>query len=104
MIDQSAIIAAYNSAEAPTIPEVATRFGIKPVQVSAILSLHGVKVRRGSGGLTEAARAAGHAVRTDAALTNHLVRLCDKYGREVVQARLNSIQTVKEIPDVLAAE
>lgn len=87
-INQQDVVDYYKNNVTVKVPEVAAHFGLKPGQVSAILSLHGVPVRRGAGNLTAEARAAGLATRKEKALLRRLLALVEEYGADKVEATL----------------
>ena len=89
-VDQQAVVNFYVNNKAARVPDVATQFNLKPTQVSAILALHGVPVRRGNGNLTDEARAKGAVTRSQKALLRHLVSMVEEHGEDVVRATLDN--------------
>jgi hypothetical protein len=90
-VNQQDVVDYYINNTAAKVPDVAAHFSLKPQQVSAILSLHGVTVRRGAHNLTDAARAAGLATRKDKALTRRLTALVQEYGATTVNNAFNDV-------------
>lgn len=93
-VDQQAVVNFYVANKAARVPDVATQFGLKPTQVSAILALHGVPVRRGNGNLTDEARAKGADTRSKKALLRRLVSMVEEHGDVEVLSALEHAVTI----------
>lgn len=100
MLDQSTIIAAYNSSTDQTIPMIAAQFETTPAIISAILKLHGIKPRRGGGnpnGPSEEARRAGAETRRNKALIRAVASLVETHGAARVQEVLSAVVVSQDI-------
>ncbi len=99
-IDQQAVIAAYNDASRPTVPQVATQFQLKPADVAAILRLNAVPIRkgnvRGANNLTAEARAKGHEVRANKAMLRILAELVERHGLGAVEDALAQVSMLDD--------
>jgi DNA-binding transcriptional regulator YbjK len=93
-IDQQAVIAAYTSSRL-TVPQVAAQFQLKPADVSAILRLNNVAIRKGNvhgaNNLTPEARAKGHEARARKALVRIMTDLVSRHGYPAVSSVLEDI-------------
>ena len=98
-VNQQEVVAYYTDNVGARVPEVAAHFGLKATQVSAILALHGVTVRRGNGNLTDEARAKGAVTRANKALLRRLTAMVSEHGADQVQAVLANAITIVESGD-----
>jgi len=100
MIDQAQLVADYAANKNLTTAAVAAKFGITVAQASAVLHLHGVKVRRGNPqGPSSEARQRASKTRSDRALVRTLQALVDQHGWEVVQHKLDWVVETTETND-----
>jgi hypothetical protein len=94
MLDQQAVVADYKNGA--LIGELAAKYSallgitIRPADISAVLRLHNVPIRRGNPNIGIQAKAAA-AARQVNALHNNLVKLVEKYGAQEVLAELQLI-------------
>lgn len=105
MLDINALIDTYVNDKTMNLSTLATKFGVKPADVGAILRLNDVKVRRGNpGGLTPEARAASGAVRRNKAIHNNVAKLVATYGYDAIEDALAAVALEQQLEAELSQE
>lgn len=91
-IDMQQIVNDYQNDPHVTSKLLADRYGLKVVDVQAILRLNGVKMRRGNTLLNEGVRQQAMAVIKAKKLRAHLRKLHAEYGYDLVAKVLRSLE------------